>query len=159
MSTELAIADYLDKPIVHPKDLDMPREQARELTKALIREQELDEEALAPSSVEHLETKTSRALNEAITALEEDNAQLIKKMKEGDMFSEDGITPAQARQLFKENTKLLTELQTSLTKSKAANQANGGTSLSIDLGGVFQEALSLARETEAMQAKTIDASV
>ena len=147
---EVMVEDFIDMPPeVALARRDITRDEARELTKALVREAELDEEALAPSSIAHIETIASKAVKDAIRALEQDNAQLIKRMTSGDMYADDGITPTQARQLFKENTKLLAELQTSMAKAKGATSAN--TSLTVDVGSIFQQALDVARETAEIE--------
>jgi len=154
--TELAKVDQvegieeflMDGEIPHPKEIDAPRDKAREITAALVRQQELDDEAMAPSSSEHLDRVINRPLLRAMRILEEDNEKLLERMKSGDAFPEDGVTPAEARKLFGQNTKTLLELKNSV---RAKGTDSTTTSINLDIGSVFQEALQLARDTEVVE--------
>jgi hypothetical protein len=123
------------------------RSKAKEVALALRREAEGEAEAMAPSGDEHLDKLINAPILEAIKEIGEDNRELQKKIKDGDLYSDDGITPQEARKQYRDNLKTLVELKNSL--SAGVKQAGaGGTSIHMDLGSIFNEALVAARAVD-----------
>jgi len=125
-------------------------QKARELMSAYVREVELNQEAEAPSGDDHLIKVLNDPIKKAITALGKDNERLQDRIENGDIFEDDGVTPQVARELLHSNIKAIVELRNSLVKSKGDSS---GTSLEINFGSIFSDALQGAREA------TIDAQV
>ena len=153
MGEEVAVLDlddFLESDAPPPtlaviqKEKGVKRDKAREIAQALIRQQELDAEAYAPSGEDHLNRIINEPILKSIHVLAEDNLKLLERMKDGDCYADDGITPHEARKMFRENTKLLLDMKSALVKPLAAS--GGTTSIHMDLGDIFNTALNAARD-------------
>ena len=120
-------------------------EKARELMAAYTREVELNQEAIAPSGDDHLIKVINSPIKSAIMALDKDNERLQDRIENGGIFEDDGVTPQMARELLQSNIKSLVDLRNSLVKSKGDSS---GSSIEINFGSVFSEALQGAREAK-----------
>jgi len=152
---EIDLYDFIDDVPPSPRALakshDLPRDKARDFVKAITRERELDEEALAPSGDEHINAVINDPIKRAIANIEKDNAKLLEKMDSGNMFEEDGVSPAAARDLYNQNVKLLLEIKKSLVMPKQTESTN----ITVDVGNIFGTALQAARQT-AQEEPVID---
>ena len=139
---------FLDEPLPTVQDLvhnkGLQREQAREVLTALRTAQEADLEAsLSPD--EHLSKLINDPLKAEIQRITASNIQLTKDLVEAGPMSE--RTPQEIESLIAENTKQLLNIKKTLAETTKASNAGGNqTNLTIDIGSIFQEALSGARE-------------
>lgn len=146
MGEELSV--YFDDEVPTPRDLveeqGLERDKAREFVAALTRERELDLEAGSVSGDEHLARIINNPLLKAIKQIEEDNERLTEIMNSPQkMFGNNGeSTPEEARQHFKDNIKMLSDLKSTLAKTTSDK---GGGGVTIDIGNIFNNALEAAR--------------
>ena len=152
---DLCLFDFIDEEPPSPKEIskshDLPRDKARDFVKALTRERELDQEALAPSGDEHINSIINDPIKKAISEIEKDNLRLLEKMDGGTMFEADGVSPAAARDLYNQNIKLLLEIKKSLVVPKQSESTN----ITVDVGSIFGTALEVARKTAQEEPKQV----
>lgn len=146
---------------LEPKELadkySITKDQAREFLSAVVRDKELDAEAVSVSGDEHLTKILNNPLKEIIEVIEEDNKKLVEAMrKPAKMFGADGeLSPTEARDMLRENAKLLLEMKAKVTP-KAPPE---GVGINIDIGGVFNDALLAAREATEKEVKVLPKDV
>ena len=138
------ISDYFDKPTeaIRPtalmaSDESLDRQKARELTRLIVREKELDEESLLPSGDDHISKMVNRPLLDMVKTLEQRNIKLLEIMSNGSVRS--AITPGEAAKELRENTEIL------LSIKKSVSSKDSGTTVNVDVGSIFKEATLAAK--------------
>ena len=125
------------------QDKGLKRDEAREVLQALRKAQEADLEA-SISAEDHLNKLINLPLKEEIDRITMQNRKLALELHEANSTTE--RTPQEIEALIAENTKQLLNIKRALAESRKAEGQAGGTNLTIDLGSIFHDALSGARE-------------
>jgi len=120
------------------------RKKARDLVKALVRDEELNLEAEGPSSDDHIRHRLNSPTNRLIAAIDNE----VKRLSEALEYdgAEGAENPYEARKSLVELAKALATLRTSYVKDSGSQSSS--VNLTVDVGGIFNEALNRARETQ-----------
>ena len=146
-------------------ELVMSRKMLREVIRTGVRERELDQEALNPTSLDPLMGTIDRALNKEIARI----ASRIELLS--DIASErpdkvctvrgtgEELMPADAREELVSLRSTVLEMKKTLVDQKKAESAAGqGVNVSVDLGGVVSAALENVKKMELpVEAREVNA--
>ena len=145
-------------------DATISRPIAREITKALNMEEELDDMSTAPSSPEVLHSVMDRELLHQIRRMTDENEVLrgIINTNSNSEFVIEGekeyIDASQARRRMQENLRTMLDIKKGLTEYAKATASQEKVDINLNIGGLVSDALSNIKKNQdsELTSKVID---